>query len=168
MQQELATEDVLLKRCSKCGNRKPLDDFERQKKSKDGRHSHCKACRKSYFRNYYLGIRKGNKPKTSCSCDSANPGTSCARGRKKSCSKCGEEKCRKCFYSNHRHSDGLMSACKKCTNAVRNETRRNRVRQYPAICYSCGFKKTDCRKVDWSPELVCGDCDHAWKDNRIY
>jgi hypothetical protein len=33
-----------MKTCSKCGNGKPLDQFSRHKKSKDGRNQACKAC----------------------------------------------------------------------------------------------------------------------------
>jgi hypothetical protein len=32
------------KRCGDCGERKPLDDFPRNKNVKDGRHTYCKLC----------------------------------------------------------------------------------------------------------------------------
>lgn len=37
-----------MKKCSKCGILKPLDEFHKQKSSKSGRRSHCIACRKEY------------------------------------------------------------------------------------------------------------------------
>lgn len=44
------------KTCFKCGVPKPIDDFSREKKSRDGKHRLCRACRKidkakSYQRN---------------------------------------------------------------------------------------------------------------------
>jgi len=33
-----------VKQCSKCGEQKPLDQFHRDSKRKDGRHGHCKTC----------------------------------------------------------------------------------------------------------------------------
>lgn len=37
-----------MKKCARCGQSKPLDMFSPLKKSSDGRHSHCKACRSEY------------------------------------------------------------------------------------------------------------------------
>jgi hypothetical protein len=33
-----------MKRCPDCGEMKPLEDFPRNKNSKDGRHTYCKPC----------------------------------------------------------------------------------------------------------------------------
>jgi len=41
-------EKLILKECSKCKIKKPLDDFYRRKSSKDGRQSVCKECTKLY------------------------------------------------------------------------------------------------------------------------
>lgn len=38
-----------MKRCSKCGECKPLDDFRRDARRKDGRHSYCKECNRAHF-----------------------------------------------------------------------------------------------------------------------
>jgi len=37
-----------MKNCRKCGVNKSLDLFLKQKKNKDGHHSHCKECRSKY------------------------------------------------------------------------------------------------------------------------
>lgn len=42
-----------LKRCSKCGEEKPLDEFYRVKTNKDGRAGACKLCRNEIGRQYY-------------------------------------------------------------------------------------------------------------------
>jgi hypothetical protein len=33
-----------MKRCPDCGEHKPLDEFPRNRNSKDGRHRYCKPC----------------------------------------------------------------------------------------------------------------------------
>lgn len=43
------------KRCSRCGDVKPLDEFHRQKTGKKGRHSWCKLC----FNAYHIVHRGG-------------------------------------------------------------------------------------------------------------
>jgi DNA-directed RNA polymerase subunit RPC12/RpoP len=34
-----------MKRCARCGERKPLNAFNRQAKSQDGRQAHCRPCK---------------------------------------------------------------------------------------------------------------------------
>jgi 5-methylcytosine-specific restriction endonuclease McrA len=41
-----------MKRCTKCGQEKPLDDFERLARSPDGYNTQCKACKRAYFRTW--------------------------------------------------------------------------------------------------------------------
>ena len=41
------------KTCAKCGETKSLDGFHRNKGGVDGRHSHCKECRRERKRRYY-------------------------------------------------------------------------------------------------------------------
>lgn len=42
-----------MKRCSKCGETKPLDQFSRDKRTKDGRRSNCKGCQRAYYAGWY-------------------------------------------------------------------------------------------------------------------
>lgn len=39
-----------VKPCTRCGEVKPLDEFNRNKRKKDGRDPNCKACAKAYYR----------------------------------------------------------------------------------------------------------------------
>lgn len=45
----------LLRTCIRCGQEKPLSDFTKNKRTKDGYTSHCKECHKKY---YYLNKEK--------------------------------------------------------------------------------------------------------------
>jgi hypothetical protein len=38
-----------VKKCSKCGERKPFDDFNKYSRSKDGRQPYCRLCARDYF-----------------------------------------------------------------------------------------------------------------------
>lgn len=40
------------KQCSKCGETKPLDDFNRWSRSSDGRRTQCRECTKAHSREY--------------------------------------------------------------------------------------------------------------------
>jgi hypothetical protein len=42
------------KKCSKCGQTKPLSDFHSDQGTKDGRFAHCKACSCAYTRKWRL------------------------------------------------------------------------------------------------------------------
>lgn len=39
--------EILSKRCTKCGEVKPVSDFYREKRKVSGYHSHCKVCHKA-------------------------------------------------------------------------------------------------------------------------
>lgn len=45
-------EEVSHKRCGKCGEVKPLDEFHRDARAKDGRRNDCKVCNRSRARSY--------------------------------------------------------------------------------------------------------------------
>lgn len=47
-----------MKLCKRCGATKSLEDFHKDKKSKDGRCFYCKECNKSKTRAYYAGLDK--------------------------------------------------------------------------------------------------------------
>ncbi|ROR67261.1 hypothetical protein [Agrococcus jenensis] len=39
-----------MKRCARCLAERPIEDFNRSPKNKDGRHSYCRACQKAHYR----------------------------------------------------------------------------------------------------------------------
>lgn len=41
-----------MKKCSKCKETKPLDEFPNSKQTRDGKFSYCKACRSDYNKKY--------------------------------------------------------------------------------------------------------------------
>lgn len=45
--------DIAMKRCSKCGEVKPMEGFTKDKKRSDGRHPYCRDCRHLQAVDYY-------------------------------------------------------------------------------------------------------------------
>lgn len=52
-----------LKKCAKCDTEKPLEDFNNNSASKDGKQRYCRACNKQYGRKYYKNHTKGERKK---------------------------------------------------------------------------------------------------------
>jgi hypothetical protein len=47
-----------LRRCGRCGERKPLDDFAWRRKERGQRHNMCRPCHSEYRREHYLANRR--------------------------------------------------------------------------------------------------------------
>ena len=52
---------MILKKCGKCGEEKPLSDFHKQKKGKHGVCGRCKKCIKQYHKQRYEEIKDNKK-----------------------------------------------------------------------------------------------------------
>lgn len=50
--------DDILKTCSKCGERKPLEQFNKHSGSRDGRRGYCKACHTAYSTKWIADNRE--------------------------------------------------------------------------------------------------------------
>jgi hypothetical protein len=50
-----------MKRCPDCGLTKPLEDFPRNKNSKDGRHTYCKPCHNARGKETYERLYGGTR-----------------------------------------------------------------------------------------------------------
>jgi hypothetical protein len=50
-----------MKRCPDCGKWKPLDEFPRNKNTKDGRHSYCKPCHNARGKETYERLYGGTR-----------------------------------------------------------------------------------------------------------
>lgn len=109
-----------LKRCSKCGQARPISEFHKLSRSWDGLASNCKWC------SGYTGekARKAQEKQRLY-----QKGLKC-------CSICREAKLFSDFYKNASHSDGLSARCKKCNERRRGtidiHRRRARLQNLPA------------------------------------
>lgn len=53
-----------MKRCSRCGKVKMLEDFALHNKEKDGKQSWCKGCKASYKKEVYVPLNDNKEPRT--------------------------------------------------------------------------------------------------------
>jgi hypothetical protein len=58
-----STGGEMKKRCTKCGETKPLDEFHSSKRMKDGHSSRCKECIKDYSKKWYTANHERAKEK---------------------------------------------------------------------------------------------------------
>lgn len=155
-----------MKHCSRCRHLRPLDDFYRSSKSRDGRQSYCKSCVRDALRE-----RSALKEKKRRVRPSAPEGF-------KHCLDCETAKPLDEFCSNKRSRDGRAAYCKECHNA---RTREGRERLYGGgrhyhlrRRYGIGADEVDtllagqggvcaiCGRVPTSPHV-----DHCHRTGRI-
>lgn len=96
-----------MKTCSKCGERKPLEDFGKDKRRHDGRGSHCKTCHNNRVRE--LGRK------------TARNHVSSDDSGEKQCSVCGLIFPLADFPVRKDTASGRRSACQTCHRARSNE-----------------------------------------------
>jgi hypothetical protein len=89
------------KLCKRCGKTKPIDQFGKEPKNKDGAHSYCKECSGIIRDN----CRKNNKEKN------LKLGLI---STEKLCLKCGNLKPINQFHKSFGSKDGLAENCKAC------------------------------------------------------
>lgn len=94
------------KRCTVCKEVLPLEDFPKNKRSKDGFWHMCKKCNNKRNRKYQQAKKIEKYLKDSQ--------TTLTTVKEKRCAGCGEVLPSEEFYKNHRNKDGLSYKCKKC------------------------------------------------------
>ena len=52
-----------VKTCTKCGVKKPLEDFRKHPNTADGRHTQCRQCLRAYSRAYYYKKKENRHEK---------------------------------------------------------------------------------------------------------
>ena len=98
------------KRCSRCGQVKPLSEFHKHAGHRDGRSSRCKVCRQE---SRYPDAVKNRRAKQRL--DDAGM---------KRCWRCQRVKPLSDFFNNSSEHDGVTSMCKICHGAYKREFRK--------------------------------------------
>jgi|GEM_PF-3043553 len=95
------------KSCAKCGEIKPLTEFNKDSRAKDGYRTDCKACKQKLDEAYreLKRLERANNP--------VNTEVDSSTSMKK-CSKCGELKSLTEFNKDSKTKDGYRSDCKVC------------------------------------------------------
>lgn len=105
------------KACTKCKVVKPLDEFYKDKGSRDGRSSTCNVCGRAASQATKERYRNGNAK----------------IAQRKKCAKCGVEKAPEEFHKDRTSADGRNNKCIICTLANRElnkETINRKWREY--------------------------------------
>ena len=118
--------------CTKCGVDKVLDEFSADKKKRDGKTSHCKAC-VSEFRKHK---RNGTLPSPTVKEDKMERISKC-------CTKCGVDKGMDEYFTDKTRGDGKVSQCKTCRREYSQQV-KNKNKEEP-VQVEEGTMKT-CRK----------------------
>ncbi len=129
-----------MKRCSDCGERKPLKDYHKNKSCKNGRLPVCKSCRSlQYYSklNYIYCDSCGMRVKEK---DAVSPCSYCSRP-KKVCDNCGELKLLSKFYQNRGAADGRQSNCILCQVRSKGEVIREFTPNIPREMVAAMYRK---------------------------
>lgn len=118
--------DPTMKHCRRCGTDRPRAEFHRNRSTRDGLQTYCKACSNEVRREYEernaeaLARRRAERLLTA-----EDTGV-------KMCTKCGQTKPRITFYLNRNTKDGRATYCADCQRAATrawNAANADRVRQ---------------------------------------
>lgn len=94
--------------CTKCLEEKPLTEFNKYSRSKDGLNHHCRECSRTFARQYKNKIKEINASLTIEEIRLKTP--------TKKCSKCRETKPSDNFNRCNLFRDGLQEKCRSCDN----------------------------------------------------
>lgn len=114
-----------MKICSKCGRELPLENFVKDRWSKDGFKSICKECRREKMKEARVE-REGKDPYAELKKQGIFT---------KTCSVCGLEKPVDEFQKNINSLDGLLSQCKSCASEKRKPLREQKRKHMVEIYY---------------------------------
>lgn len=108
---------VTEKKCSKCGEIKPAEEFHIDKSKKEGLSSFCKKC-----------SNKENKRRANIN-KQINVNREFNLTLIKKCYQCGEEKTLNNFFKNNQNKDGFGSLCKSCNYKYQQTEHRKLIRK---------------------------------------
>lgn len=129
---------ISMKRCSKCGESKPLDEFPSRKGSLDGRRNECRSCTRAFHRSWSDRNRDHVKAKRELLVANTPPRS------QQLCPTCQRTKPASEFRPERLRPGGLQGRCKACQdNSIKrwretnkehsNEYQRSRYHRNPIV-----------------------------------
>jgi len=152
---------VKIKTCRKCGLVKPIDQFSKNSKNKDGWNGSCKECKSNALRNMRERYRASNR------------NFDYGQERILRCHNCGKLKSSLLFFKYKGSKTGFQTTCKECDNSARRRRKYGIVpealcaliKQQNSQCAICGTALTKEFHIDHSHVtnavrgLLCGSCN---------
>lgn len=136
-----------LKKCARCKNEKPFDQFAKYKKARDGHQAYCRKCNTEAAREYVA--RHSGLP--DCDCKTCVRKGLAAMGMKR-CTKCAEIKPFAEFYVNRALKDGRQVLCIVCDLDKQAEVARNRKRNEHGGGCACETCISGVKLCNWCGE----------------
>lgn len=115
----MTTSSIPLKRCTKCGETKPITDFVRSKRCRDGYASECRPCHRVRVTAYDREVR-GFKPFPVRQRDGLRQCTQCEEWKPDTA---------EYFNRNRRQKSGFTHQCRTCLANIRQANREARLTQ---------------------------------------
>jgi hypothetical protein len=161
---------MIQKKCLRCGEKKPLDEFNKDSSQDDGKCTRCKTCMK-YYRDKYRAENPEHFKKISRA--------SLNRRRKEkyplrepvdgNCSRCGEFREAAEFYRNKNSPTGRDSWCKDCRRTYHRAytygISEEKLKEFTDIgeCQICGATERlfidHCHNKNEVRGLLCINCN---------
>ncbi|MHC4264307.1 MAG: hypothetical protein ACYSUK_00020 [Planctomycetota bacterium] len=127
-----------MKTCTKCDIAKPLNQFAKNKKGKDGLRSTCKECHNSYYREYHA--RPGNMKKQVARVDKNKKTYRWKIGtykEEKGCCVCGYNTTRYSLHFHHINPSEKLKAINKLTAKSSLDTLTSELNKCVLLCANC-------------------------------
>ena len=115
------------KKCSKCGETRPLDEFYKDRTTKDGYKYRCKVCMKEYKEQRCVELAINNYE---------------VDYDAKECIKCGNVMLLEDFFRSGQEKDGRTACCKECEKERKSEYNKTK-RPALAKAWARAFARSD-------------------------
>jgi hypothetical protein len=145
------------KKCSQCGEMKPLNEFGRHKARKDGHQAACKSCRNDQERKRRAGKHLDECAARNCREPAIQRGGLCPehaeheRNGTKACNECGQTKPLEDYHKLKASRDGRKDVCKQCRN---DQQKKRNAAKALKVCSRLG-----CKEPPMEPGGICAECD---------
>ena len=163
------------KQCTRCGERKELDEFNRDSAAIDGRRTTCRECDRKRTRQYRAENREAiNKRRREHNRQQQADKLKIAAGGKvtepkKQCTRCGKKKPLREYRKLKTARDGYNGVCKTCRLQKRDTAHlRTEKPDYEPEEWQCVYSGCDRHKNHDNDPYHYGFCDmHAKHAERI-
>lgn len=123
--------DNCTKRCTKCTQEKPKEQFSKSSVTKDSLHQYCKECARLVAKQWRAANRDRHRASSKACAERYKLTNSVSPNipAEKRCARCGQIKCSDLFRRFDQSKDGLFTWCINCCRAkdkARDKDRRNK------------------------------------------
>lgn len=153
------------KRCGTCREHKPLDEFTRLARAKDGLLGRCRDCDRARKQKVFPQSARGQERDRNQKVRERQ-----LAAKTKVCTRCGKRKAKDQFYKQASCQGGLNPACKACVNAYNRlretEQQRQRWNHAAHLRHSTGVDEPTYAELLAAQGGVCAICEKPNANGR--